>query len=265
MLRPLLYHHNCDVSRLGISLFLDRHERDRQASEAAEAFRPGCGSGVNLGIQGGGLGSISARNTEGRAVKVSVLCAVRDEAHYIAEMMDSLLRQTLNAWELLVVDDGSSDGTAEIVRAYGSEDRRIQLISSGHVIGKVAAYNLAFERSVGEVVTLLAGDDILPPESLQVRYAGVSSIGTDKRVLATYKLRTFSADRRFDGMLLPRGQGTSLSGGVVGLSRALARLVFPIPSQLPSEDTWLSEVALGLADARAEGQDTVLRYRIHEG
>jgi len=201
------------------------------------------------------------------AVKVSVLCAVKDEEQYLATMIDSLLGQTLVEWELLLVDDGSLDGTRQIAQEHADRDQRIKLVSSGVSLGKVAAYNLAFSHSAGEAVVLLAGDDSLPRDSLMLRYSAFASHAhsANGRVLVTGKLRTFSEDDDFDGLVLPRGSGTSTSGGVICMSRALAECIFPIPNELPSEDIWLGEGSNGLADIRVDLPDIVLNYRIHPG
>lgn len=196
---------------------------------------------------------------------VSILSPVRNEERAIREMLDSVQAQTNSDWELLVVDDGSTDSTAQIVSDYAARDPRIHLVSSGIRLGKVKAFNLAFVASSGDVVMMLSGDDRLPSDSLATRAAAFAGASTSERVLATFKFRTFSTHKSFDGMLLPRGRATSLSGGILTMNRRLCDEVFPIPEDLPTEDLWLGEAAVALADTHHRGQEVVLEYRMHEG
>lgn len=198
-------------------------------------------------------------------MQISILCAVRDEERYIREMFSSLVGQGFRDWELLVVDDGSVDATADIVEEYAAQDRRVRLLRRGVQLGKVSAYNLAYAASVGDIVIMLAGDDRLPAGSLEIREATMSDIPSTLRGLASFKLRSFSERKAFDGMVLPRGKFTSLSGGVLTMNRALADAVFPIPEGLPSEDIWLREAAMAVAEIHRESSEVVLEYRIHEG
>jgi len=200
-------------------------------------------------------------------VKISILSAVFNEAAYLPEMLASVRAQSHQDWELLFVSDGSTDATDDLVRAAAREDDRVRLVASGQKIGKVAAFNRAYEASTGEVVILLAGDDVLTPDSLEVRAAALSDVDPlVTRAVAFFKLRTMSEDPKHDGMTLPRGASTtSHSGGTLALTRALGDMVFPIPASLVSEDPWLSRASEGIATTMREVPAVVLRYRIHEG
>ncbi len=198
-------------------------------------------------------------------MKVSILSAVHNEALYIEEMIDSVLDQTVSDWELLFVSDGSTDTTVDQVMSRAAQDGRIRLIGDGSKIGKVAAFNQAYAASSGEVIVLLAGDDTLPPDSLEIRarpFAGRDN--RTARMVCFCKLVTMSDDPRHDGMLLPRGEATSHSGGTITMSRGLADLAFPVDPGLVSEDPWLSRAAEGIADEVVEVGHPVLNYRIHE-
>lgn len=198
-------------------------------------------------------------------MKISVLSPVYNEARHLAEMVESLLQQTHDDWEVLFVDDGSTDATSAILNQYAAADSRIRIVSEGIHIGKAKAYNLAFAASTGGVVVLLAGDDKLPSDSLATRAADLANTGTSDLALASYKLRSFSEDPAFHAMVLPRGDAVSHSGGVLTMSRALAEMLFPIPSTLPSEDIWLGYAAPTLASKHVRNPSVVLDYRIHEG
>lgn len=196
-------------------------------------------------------------------MKVSILSAIFNEEKYLEDMVKSVQSQDHGDWELLLVDDGSSDNTLELARGLAADDPRV-IVLGGRKMGKVAAYNLAFDRSSGDAVALLGGDDILAPGSLGVRAAAlVGSSG--QPAVAYFKLYMFSDDPNFDGVVLPRGGKGSRSGGSLTMNRALASKVFPIPDTLPSEDIWLGVATEDLAQVVVDSPEIVLHYRVHPG
>jgi glycosyltransferase involved in cell wall biosynthesis len=97
---------------------------------------------------------------------VSVVMPVRNAERWVCEAIDSLLAQSYKHWELLVVDDGSTDGTFALLKAY--TDPRVRCFRQVHA-GVSSARNWALDAARGEFVTLLDGDDWLPPDSLSQR------------------------------------------------------------------------------------------------
>jgi glycosyltransferase involved in cell wall biosynthesis len=209
--------------------------------------------------------SVDSRRKRAQVMKVSILCAVHNEERFIPQMLTSVRSQSHPDWELLVVDDGSSDNTPAHVSGAAAADTRVKLVSHGRKIGKVRAFNRAYHASTGDIVVLLAGDDYLPVDSLSARVAALSSVASTTRAVAFFKLRTVSENPRFDGMVLPRGGSSSRSGGCITLTRALADDVFPIDETLVSEDIWLAFAAVARASLVINRPSIVLNYRIHEG
>jgi glycosyltransferase involved in cell wall biosynthesis len=200
------------------------------------------------------------------AVKISILSAVYNEESHVDEMIDSVLAQSRGDWELIFVSDGSTDATVDRISARMAGDERIRLVGEGNKIGKAAAFNLAFAAACGDVLLLLAGDDTIPTDSLETRTRSFAGNDLRRVRMVTFcKLTTMSEDRRHDGVVLPRGTGSSHSGGAMALSRALAEVVFPIEPSLVSEDLWLSRAAEGLAERIVEIPRSGLNYRIHPG
>lgn len=198
-------------------------------------------------------------------MKISILTAVRNEEKHLAEMLQSLQAQTYPDWEVLLVDDGSTDRTVEIIKSYAEADARIMLVAQESAQGKVHAFNVAESAATGDVVALLAGDDRLPTGALAVRVAEFEGTENPDGTLALFKLKTFSEDPKFDGMVLPKGEHGSRSGGSMTMSRDLADKVFPIPEHLVSEDIWLAEATDALAARVVSSKEIVLEYRIHDG
>jgi len=102
---------------------------------------------------------------------ISVLTTFHNAEATLAEAIDSVLRQDEERFEVLLVDDGSTDCSAEIVRRYS--DSRLRLLQPGR-IGRVAALNLALENARADLVAILDADDRSAPCRLgdQVRYLG---------------------------------------------------------------------------------------------
>lgn len=100
---------------------------------------------------------------------VSVITIFHDEERFLAEAIDSVLAQSYDAWELLLCDDGSSDGSPELARRYAAEHpARIRYLEHpGHANrGMSATRNLGLRHARGELVSFLDGDDVWVPEKL---------------------------------------------------------------------------------------------------
>lgn len=97
---------------------------------------------------------------------VSVVMPAYNAASVIGDAIVSVLAQTYPCWELLIVDDGSTDETAAVVCSY--KDPRIKLIRQPNC-GVSVARNRCLEIAQGEFITFLDADDGLPPRSLESR------------------------------------------------------------------------------------------------
>lgn len=104
-------------------------------------------------------------NTREMMPLVSVVVPVFDVLPYLWEAMDSVARQTYRNLEILVVDDGSTDGSGEVCDEY-RKDPRVRVIHQTHQ-GLGAARNAALDRMTGKVVSFLDSDDALFPDAIQ--------------------------------------------------------------------------------------------------
>jgi len=100
--------------------------------------------------------------------KVSVIIPTYNYGHFLGEAIRSVLGQTLQDWELIVVDDGSTDNTREVVAAFA--DPRIHYIHQQNR-GNPAARNAALRVVSGEYVAFLDADDVWFPEKLEKQVA----------------------------------------------------------------------------------------------
>ena len=96
--------------------------------------------------------------------KVTVLLAVRNGEPYIHEAVRSVLDQTFTDFELLVVDDASTDATAEIIEGFG--DGRVRLLRNEQNLGQVPSLNRGLREARGEYVARLDADDVCRPTRL---------------------------------------------------------------------------------------------------
>ena len=101
---------------------------------------------------------------------VSVIMPAYNVAEYIAEAVESVLAQTFSDFELLIVNDGSTDGTPEIARRYAALDPRLHLIEQENR-GLAAARNAALRQAKGEMIALLDSDDLWAPGFLEAQIA----------------------------------------------------------------------------------------------
>ena len=98
---------------------------------------------------------------------VSVIMPVYNGEKYLAEAIDSILGQSFTDFEFLIVDDGSQDNSAEIIRSYEKRDRRIRFIQLERNMGAAAARNRGIAAATGKFITMMDCDDISLPERLQ--------------------------------------------------------------------------------------------------
>ncbi len=102
---------------------------------------------------------------------VSIIIPTYNRAHLIGETLDSVLAQTYQNWECIVVDDGSTDGTDEVMAEYVAKDSRFQYHHrpEDRLPGGNAARNYGFEVSKGEYVQWFDSDDLMHPEKLHLQ------------------------------------------------------------------------------------------------
>lgn len=97
---------------------------------------------------------------------VSVIIPAFNAEALLARTLESVLRQTYQNLEVLVVDDGSCDRTPEIVQQFAQRDRRLRLLRQANA-GVAAARNLGIQHINGEFVALIDADDFWYPENLE--------------------------------------------------------------------------------------------------
>ena len=100
---------------------------------------------------------------------VSIIVPVYNARKFIRETLDSVMAQTYPSWELLLIEDVSTDGTAAVIEEYvrEKEEQRIRLIRQPENRGAARARNRGLEEAKGRYIAYLDADDLWEPEKLQ--------------------------------------------------------------------------------------------------
>lgn len=187
--------------------------------------------------------------------KVSVCIPTYQHAVFLPTAIESVLRQTFEDFELIVVDNASTDNTEEVVSRYVKSDPRVRYFRNASNLGMVGNWNKCLEYSAGDYVKILCSDDVLAPECLQVavealdRLPNVGLVTCGRQVvdenLGFLHVLQFSetagvwsgedAIRRSLEKLNPIGEPTA----VVFRRRLAARGFNPLVNQLADIEMWL--------------------------
>lgn len=104
---------------------------------------------------------------QSNTIKITVFMAAYNAAAFISESIESILQQTYTNFELLIVDDGSTDDTIDII--LGIQDPRVRLIQNESNRGLPFTRNVALKEARGEFLAILDSDDIATPDRLEIQ------------------------------------------------------------------------------------------------
>ena len=122
---------------------------------------------------------------------ISILIPFKNTETFISDCLVSITNQTYTNWELLIVDDNSTDSSFNIVNTFAKKDSRITLLkNSGN--GIIDALQLAFKSSSGTFITRMDSDDLMRPNKLEILSNNLIQYG--KGHIATGLVNYFSAE-----------------------------------------------------------------------
>jgi glycosyltransferase involved in cell wall biosynthesis len=172
---------------------------------------------------------------------VSVCLPTYNSAGFVAEALESALAQTYEPLEVLVVDNGSTDGTLELVRGY--DDPRLRVSVNERNIGLVANHNQCIRLARGELVKFLHSDDVLYPDAVArladvaARSAQVGLVFARRRVLLDESDAAARAwGERYATLHEPFGPLADVSPGRPLFDRWLAGVL-----REPDAENWIGE------------------------
>lgn len=124
---------------------------------------------------------------------VSVIIPVHNDAAYLRSALDSAMQQTLSDIEIICVDDGSTDSTAEILAQYAAADSRFRLVTLARNSGILTARCRGVEVARGDYTMFLDGDDCLVPHACETAVTQIWQYGVDV-LWFSYTVREHAAD-----------------------------------------------------------------------
>lgn len=120
---------------------------------------------------------------------ISVLMPVRNALPYLQACLDSLLAQNCTDWELIAINDHSTDDSASLLQAYAKKDSRIHVYNNSQK-GIIEALRLAYQKAKGSYITRMDADDWMPPNKLS--HLRKQLLDAGKGYLATGLVQYFS-------------------------------------------------------------------------
>lgn len=128
--------------------------------------------------------------------KVSILMPVYNTASYLKACLDSIIQQTDQNWELIAVDDFSTDDSSHILQQYAQQDSRIKVLENKQK-GIISALRIAMQHSSGDYITRMDSDDKMMPKKVEILKKSLIKAG--KGHVATGLVMYFSEDELKDG------------------------------------------------------------------
>ena len=109
---------------------------------------------------------------------ISIIVPVYNVENYIRECLDSILAQTFSSFELILVDDGSTDNSGRICEEYGEKDPRIRVFHKENE-GPSAARNMGLDEALGDYICFIDSDDTVREDYLEKLYGAMLINGSD--------------------------------------------------------------------------------------
>lgn len=179
---------------------------------------------------------------------VSIIIPCHNAADFISATLQSIQAQTLPGWEAVCVDDGSTDGTADVLTRAAGSDPRIRVVQTTHR-GAGAARNLGLRHAEAQRVLFFDSDDLLHAFALEMLMRVADTCGPDCMVIGGYELLDRNG-RPLNIFRFPRGGRMSLDDQLRGNTTTVVALLDrkhlgpdPFDTSLPAcidEGLWLN-------------------------
>ncbi len=115
--------------------------------------------------------------------KISIVVCTYNTAAYLEQCLDSILSQQLQEWEVILVDDGSTDQTPAICDRYAHQDERIRVIHKANS-GPSDSRNMAISLARADIISFVDSDDWIEPDMLSTAYETMTSNDTDIAIIS---------------------------------------------------------------------------------
>jgi glycosyltransferase involved in cell wall biosynthesis len=204
--------------------------------------------------------------------RVSVIIPVFNSERYLAEAVESILTQTFRDFEVLLLDDGSTDGSVTIAQQLAARDGRVRLINGGHH-GVVHWRNVGLNEAKGEYVAMMDSDDVAVAERLarQVEFldanpecgaVGAQAVRIDPDGDAIDFWRVPESHEEIDASNMREGCSAIINPSVL-MRTSTVRAVGGYRAGFDSSEDYDLFLRLAEVARLANLPDVLLRYRLH--
>lgn len=183
--------------------------------------------------------------------RVSIAVCTYNGEKYLREQINSLIHQTYQNLEIIIVDDKSSDNTLEILKSYAQKDERIKLFQNEHNLGFVQNFSKALTRCSGDYIALADQDDIWKLNKIE---KFLSEIQEHTLIYSDALLIDQNSNPMNQQLIQPKKNLVSgncnkafiftncVSGNTLMFKKELLPFILPIP-HISFHDTWIAFVA----------------------
>ncbi len=169
--------------------------------------------------------------------KISIILPVKNTAKYLTECLDSICSQSYQNWELLAVDDESSDNCFAILQEYSQKDERIFALKNPNP-GLLNALRYGYSLSDGELIHRMDSDDIMPLDKLEVMVAGFDKLNQHDKLTQHDKLNQHESVSQHNTPNQPVSKGFLVTGATEYFSDE-----GPVGDGFKRYDKWLMDIA----------------------
>lgn len=205
---------------------------------------------------------------------VSVCMATYNGMHYVKEQLSTILEQLGPDDEVVVVDDGSSDATLEVVRSFS--DPRIRIFENERNLGHVASFSRALSLARNDTVIMADQDDIWLPSRVQLMAQALAKPGNLVLSSNSTFMDSNGAPVQYDCEGVTSASSTDFAGNIwsiftgrrryygcaMAVRREFYKVLLPIPAYVESHDLWIA-MAGNMARANVHVDENTLVRRVH--
>ena len=129
---------------------------------------------------------------------ISIITTSYNYGQYISETIESVIAQTYQDWEMIIVDDGSSDNSVSIIQSYCQKDQRIKLFSHENHVNKglIETLLLGLKQAQNDWIVFLESDDSITPDYLEKKVAVIKKHPDVKFIINDVNLIGDDADKQ---------------------------------------------------------------------
>lgn len=206
---------------------------------------------------------------------ISIIVPVYNTKNCIGKCIESICGQTYSDLDIVIVDDGSTDGTSDLLKEYAKKDKRIRIFTQKNS-GQGVARNKGIEQAAGEYIFFADSDDWLEPDAIEALYDSIVANGSDIAVCNFFKTRideetvATTIQEAFEGIIYSRCDSnyvfniSSYPFGKLFKKELLDKCNFSFPVHF-YEDVSAIPVLLATAEKISFVKEAKYYYRNHSG